>query len=146
MQFANTETNEVEQLSINKFFSWNFKENLKLCVTTLYIHTHVEKIHLKGMKRKLVENFFSKRILSVLKIWSNAFQLDYLPFCVFVDNLQRCSIVPLYALLEEGQNDPICDGSNFLSMYKKEMRSAFLISFYLHNSVLGVKVFPTRHA
>ena len=77
------------------------------------------------MKRKLVENFFSKRILSVPKIWSNAFQLDYLPFCVFVDNLQRCSIVPLYALLEEGQNDPICDGSNFLSMYKKEMRSAF---------------------
>ena len=42
-----------------------------------------------------------------------------------VDNLQRCFIVPLYAFLWEGQNDPICDGSNFLSMYKNEMRSAF---------------------
>ena len=52
MKLANTETNEVEQLSINKFFSLNFKENLKLCVTTLYIHTNVEKIHLKGMKTK----------------------------------------------------------------------------------------------
>ena len=81
MQFANTETNEVEQLSINKFFSWNFKENLKLCVTTLYIHTNVEKIHLKGMKRKLVENFFSKRILSVPKICPMLFNLI---ICLFV--------------------------------------------------------------
>lgn len=78
--------------------------------------------------------------MSVTKIWSNAFQLDYLPFLLSI-TFERCFILPLYAFLWEGQNDPICDGSNFLFMYKKKWDPPFLISFYLHNTFFGVKVF-----